>query len=116
MAPREVGAISIRYPVGDRRYRDRYSWPVSGNFRENRLLRLGIERALEIISEASRYIPDDLLILAPDIPWRQIRGVGNILRHEYHNSADEIVWSVVTENLGPLKVAILKLSDNVRYP
>jgi hypothetical protein len=31
-----------------------------------------VERGLEIMSEASRHIPDDLKALAPDIPWRQI--------------------------------------------
>lgn len=83
-------------------------------FQESWLLRLGVQRALEIISEASRHIPDDMLLIAPDVPWRQIRGVGNVLRHEYHKIADAIIWAVVTENLGPLKVAVLKLQDQDR--
>jgi uncharacterized protein with HEPN domain len=41
---------------------------------------------LEIISEASRHIPDDLKELAPDIPWRQIAAIGNLLRHEYQRT------------------------------
>ena len=41
------------------------------DFKQDWLLRLAIQRALEIISEASRHIPDDLLLLAPDVPWKQ---------------------------------------------
>ncbi|MGG2475869.1 HepT-like ribonuclease domain-containing protein, partial [Rhizobium sp. BR5] len=32
-------------------------------------------------------------------PWKQIRGIGNILRHEYHKIADDVVWAVVTEHV-----------------
>ncbi|HEY0122731.1 MAG TPA: HepT-like ribonuclease domain-containing protein [Rhizobium sp.] len=83
------------------------------DFKRDWLLRLAVQRALEIISEASRHIPDELLPIAPDIRWKQIRGIGNILRHEYHKIADDIVWAVVAENIAPLKVAVLAIRDNV---
>lgn len=54
------------------------------------ILRLAIQRAIEIISEASKHIPSKLLEHAPEIPWRSIRGMGNILRHEYHRIADDL--------------------------
>lgn len=76
------------------------------DFEQDWLLRLATQRALEIVSEASRHIPDELLPLAPDVPWKQIRGIGNILRHEYHRIADDVIWAVVTENLSPLKSAV----------
>jgi len=79
------------------------------DFERDWLLRLAVQRALEIISEACRHIPDDLLASVPDIPWKKIRGIGNILRHEYHKIADDVVWVVVTENIGPLKVAIERI-------
>ncbi|MCF3640064.1 DUF86 domain-containing protein [Rhizobium sp. TRM95111] len=51
-----------------------------------------MQGALETVSEACRHIPDDLLLLAPDIPWKKIRGIGNVLRHEYHRIADDVIW------------------------
>ena len=48
-------------------------------------LRRATDRGLEIISEASRSVPDDLKALAPHIPWREIAGIGNLLRHEYQH-------------------------------
>jgi uncharacterized protein with HEPN domain len=69
--------------------------------------------ALEIISEASRHLPDELLNHAPDIPWKKIRGIGNVLRHDYHKIADDVIWVVVVENIGPLKTATNLIRQHV---
>ncbi|MEQ1407597.1 HepT-like ribonuclease domain-containing protein [Neorhizobium sp. Rsf11] len=82
-------------------------------FEHDWLLRHGTQRALEIISEASRHIPDELLNLAPDIPWKKIRGIGNILRHEYHKIADDVIWVVVSENISPLKAAVKAIQKSI---
>ncbi|MBZ9852368.1 DUF86 domain-containing protein [Mesorhizobium sp. CA13] len=79
------------------------------DFRNNWLLRHGVERGIEIISEATRHIPDDLIILAPEIPWKQVRGIGNILRHEYHKTSEALVWAVVADSLPPLRLAIERI-------
>ena len=55
-------------------------------------LRVGIRRAATA-SEACHHIPGKLLNLAPDVPWKKIRGIGNILRHEYYNTADDVILS-----------------------
>ena len=65
-----------------------------------------MQRAIEIISEASRAIPDDLTNTQPDIPWRKIRGIGNVLRHDYEGLSDRILWNVVLDELPRLKTAI----------
>lgn len=57
------------------------------DFQDNWLLKHGVQRGIEIISEAARHLPDELLERAPDVR-RQIRGIGNVLRHEYHKIAD----------------------------
>lgn len=80
-------------------------------FASDWLLRHGLERGIEIISEATRHIPDDLTALAPEIPWKQVRGIGNILRHEYHKTSDAIVWPVVTDSLPPLRLAVERILD-----
>ncbi|CDZ55477.1 HepT-like ribonuclease domain-containing protein [Neorhizobium galegae] len=82
-------------------------------FERDWLLRLGTQRALEIVSEACRHIPDELLNLAPDVPWKKIRGIGNVLRHEYHKIADDVIWVVVMENVPPLKAAIKTIQQSV---
>ena len=83
------------------------------DFQQNWLLKLAVQRALEIVSEASHHLSDDLLELAPDVPWKQIRGIGNILRHEYHKIADDVVWAVVNEHVPPLKIAVEAIQRSV---
>ena len=73
-------------------------------------LRWIVQRAIEIISEASRAIPDELANTQPDIPWPSVRGIGNVLRHEYDGLSDPIIWGVVTDELPKLKRAI----ENIR--
>ena len=69
-------------------------------------LRRATERGIEIISEASRHIPQDLKQKYPAVPWNEIAGIGNVLRHDYQHVADEIVWNVTRRHLKTLRHAI----------
>ena len=64
--------------------------------------RRAVERGIEIISEASRHIPDELKERHPHIYWREIAAIGNLLRHEY----GRIMWHVVEKYLPELKTAV----------
>ncbi len=75
-------------------------------FRDNRFRQLGVERCLEIISEASRHIPDALKESRPEIPWRRIADMGNRIRHAYQAIDSDIVWEIVTVELRELRAAI----------
>jgi len=77
-----------------------------GEFEASWQLRWLVQRAIEIISEASRAIPDELANTRPEIPWRKVRGIGNVMRHEYAGLSDRIIWNVVIDELPRLKVAI----------
>lgn len=78
-------------------------------FDEVWLLRRASERALEVISEASRHVPDDRKSLEPSIPWKQIAGIGNVLRHDYENISSRVVWDIITRYLDPLEEAVKRL-------
>jgi uncharacterized protein with HEPN domain len=54
-------------------------------------------------SEASRHIPLDLKARYPNIRWRAVAGLGNVLRHDYPSVIDGRVWEIVTSDLAPLK-------------
>lgn len=75
------------------------------SFAANRRKRWQVERGLEIISEASRHLPDDMKVRHPDIPWRKVAGIGNVLRHEYMRVAADILWRLVRDNLDDLEQA-----------
>ncbi len=64
-----------------------------------------VERGIEIISEASRRLSQELKSRHPDIPWSKVAGIGNVLRHDYQDVAHDVLWHVVHENLPPLDKA-----------
>ena len=72
----------------------------------DRMLRRAVERSLEIVSEASRHIPAELQSAHPEIPWRSIADIGNVLRHGYDQIADHRIWAVVEQHLEPLESAV----------
>ena len=65
-----------------------------------------VTRCLEIISEASRRLPDDLKARHPAIGWKQMAGAGNIYRHDYEDVAADFVWETVKRALPPLRTVI----------
>jgi uncharacterized protein with HEPN domain len=75
-------------------------------FAENLLVYDAVERCLERISEAATKLGADAEQLCPGIPWPNIRGLGNILRHEYDNVEGFRLWYIVQDNLPPLKEAV----------
>jgi uncharacterized protein with HEPN domain len=76
------------------------------DFREARIERLAVERAIEIISEAARRLPADLLARHPEIEWHKVKAIGNVLRHEYHRVSARVVWDVIQYELDALERAI----------
>ncbi|PWB82815.1 MAG: hypothetical protein C3F11_09905 [Methylocystaceae bacterium] len=74
-------------------------------------LRYIVQRAIEIISEASRRIPAELQAAHPEIPWRKVMAIGNVLRHEYHGLSDKVIWGVVIDELPKLKIAIAAIAS-----
>ncbi|MFA5957779.1 DUF86 domain-containing protein [Hyphomicrobium sp.] len=64
-----------------------------------------VERGVEIISEASRHLPDDFKANHPDIPWRNVAGIGNVLRHNYEHVSPPLLYTLIQTKLGELEAA-----------
>ena len=65
-----------------------------------------VTRCLEIISEASRRLPDELKARHPSIAWRNMAGAGNVYRHDYEDVAASFVWVVLQDHLPSLRIVI----------
>lgn len=66
-----------------------------------------VTRALEIISEASRRLPDELQQRHPAIDWVGMAAVGNVYRHAYDVVDDALVWHTIQHDLAPLREAVV---------
>jgi uncharacterized protein with HEPN domain len=42
-----------------------------------------------------------------------VKAIGNVLRHDYHNIVDEVVWRIVEDDLRPLKAAVSRMLQEV---
>jgi uncharacterized protein with HEPN domain len=67
-----------------------------------------VERKLLLISEAAIRLGDDAERLCPGLPWHNIRGLGNWLRHRYDRVDVETVWNTVIDDLPPLRSGVLR--------
>jgi uncharacterized protein with HEPN domain len=76
------------------------------SFKQDTKTVYAVTRCLEIISEASRRLPNDLKTRHPAIGWKQMAGAGNIYRHDYEDVAAEFVWETVERALPALRAAI----------
>jgi uncharacterized protein with HEPN domain len=66
-------------------------------------------RNLELIGEAATHVPADVRDKAADVPWRLIVAVRNRLIHGYLGIDDDTLWSIVNDDLVPLRAALTRL-------
>ena len=65
-----------------------------------------VTRCLEIISEASRRLPEEMKARHLNISWRQMAAAGNVYRHDYEDVAAQFVWDTVHRALPALTTVI----------
>jgi uncharacterized protein with HEPN domain len=90
--------------------------PDEDAFARDRKTQDAVIRNLEIIGEAAGNLPDQFQKLAPEIDWRKIKGLRNILIHEYFGINLPIIWDVVQNKLGPLETTCRKLAEKAAEP
>lgn len=73
-----------------------------------------ITRALEIIGEATKNVPDRIKKQYPDVPWREMAGLRDRIIHGYFQIDYAIVWHVITEDLPIIEPKIQAIYDQVK--
>jgi len=75
-------------------------------FCENQLVQDGVIRNLEIIGEAVKHLPKDVQKKYPNVEWKKIAGLRDILIHAYFGVDRDIVWDVITNKIPDFKKQI----------
>ncbi len=102
---------AIRRRLQDMRHNialaERFTVGVTYDAFKDDLLRLyAVIRCLEIISEASRRLPEELKARHPSIAWKEMAGAGNVYRHDYEEVAASLIWVALQDHLPPLRSAV----------
>ncbi len=84
------------------------------SFLESYVLRRTTEHAVLIISEAVKAVPIELTDRHPGPPWADIRGIGNILRHDYYAVDPLVLWNILTVHLPILAPVIDRMIADIQ--
>jgi uncharacterized protein with HEPN domain len=78
-------------------------------FVNNRGLVLIIQKEIEIMGEISKHVSDEFKAEHPDVPFRMMAGMRDVLVHDYAEVKYERIWTVVTDHLEPLVKQLTEL-------
>lgn len=78
-------------------------------FESDELFQVWVVRHLEIIGEAASRVSDETQARYPEIPWGKMIGMRHVLVHGYFDIDLDIVWSVIENDLLPLKEQIQRV-------
>ena len=85
-------------------------------FSRSDLVTDAVVRNFEIIGEASNHMPEEVRSKYPDIPWSKMKGMRNLVIHEYFGVDYSIIWKTIESALPSLREKIKKAVEAEENP
>ena len=86
------------------------------HFSEDDVVRLAVERALEVIGEAASRLPVEFTAKYAQVEWRKIIGMRNVLIHGYEIVQSDVLWDTVQESVPTLLIQIEQMLRDLEKP
>lgn len=65
-----------------------------------------VSKAIELIGETLKHVPEEIKAQYPEVPWEDIYGMRNFLAHNYFNSDVDEMWKTVKDDIPGLKLIL----------
>ncbi len=82
-------------------------------FEKDRKTIFAATRAIQIIGEAAKKIPESLKAKYPAIPWKAMAGMRDKVTHEYFGVNLKVLWDTIEQDLPTLKVLMPRVLENL---
>ncbi len=90
-----------------------YTHEGKSTFRQNSLIQDGVIRNFEVIGEATKNLSEEIKSVHPNVPWRKMAGLRDVLSHNYVGIDLSVVWDVIERDLSDLKQQIEAISQDL---
>jgi uncharacterized protein with HEPN domain len=79
------------------------------DFKKDDKTKFAVIRGLEIIGEATKHVSEGVRVRYPEVPWKEMAGMRDVLAHDYFGVDEETVWLTAKEKIPQLKPSIEKI-------
>jgi len=93
-----------------------YTRDGRAGFLVSKMIQDAVLRNLEVIGEAVKALTEETRNLAPEVPWRRIAGMRDVLIHNYFGVDLDVVWRVVEDEVPSLMVVVQRLIAKLENP
>jgi len=83
-------------------------------FHKNSLVSDAVIRNFEVLGEASKNVPEEIKAKYPDIPWKEMYGLRNLVTHAYFGVDYEILWEIAKNHLPANRTELKKIIEHVK--
>jgi uncharacterized protein with HEPN domain len=81
------------------------------SFAGDRLVGFAVVRAIQLVGQAARGVSEELQSAHPEIPWREMIGMRNVVVHDYADVDMALVWKTVRDDLPALVARLRPILD-----